>query len=298
MNFKETEFVLGDNVYFEIYEKDLIFDELIKTVKGTVLNGGDVRGEWSITQEDLDKARGSALEGELNKFYFKIKDKNNEEHYSNDLELNILEELYCESHMGLCANYSSKDTCEKDICSIGVKSVIANYPNAKCGVNNSAYNNETKCYEYQDCRCIWNNDTDKCGPAYDSIVQSCEEDPAVSYLTIGKCSYSETFEDNCDDGFLTYSYIGNWVWDSKNNIYTDPKDNDYTKDDVGTWHYNPLDELGERSAEKCYSSSNTISCPAYAQLPFFGIIPFMTTIALIIAIYYFNHKKKFYKKIK
>ena len=51
---------------FDIKEKDLIMDDNIRTVNGSVIDGGFV-GEWRITADDMKKT-----DGDFDKFYFKV----------------------------------------------------------------------------------------------------------------------------------------------------------------------------------------------------------------------------------
>ena len=85
----------------------------------------------------------------------------------------------------------------------------------------------------------------------------------------GSCYYDEQTGDNCDDGFLTYSWIGTWTGE------------------------------GEKP-DWCEDGSNTVPCPAQIQLPFFGTYSIVLIIVLIALIYVILtwRKKKFNSKGK
>lgn len=82
---------------------------------------------------------------------------------------------------------------------------------------------------------------------------------------IGKCSYDENTDDDCEDKFLTYNWTATWTWDEDNPEHDDPNN----------------------AAEKCVDGSNTVPCPAQIQLPFFGNYSIVMIISLIALIYIF-----------
>lgn len=117
----------------------------------------------------------------------------------------------------------------------------------------------------------------------------CEITPS----TIGKCNYDEVTDDNCDDGFLTYSWQGVWTWNAENTGQTPPCDEDYVLDG-GLCYYDP-----NGASEKCVDGSNTVPCPAQIELPFFGSYSIIIIIAVIVIVYFIwnmkdkhKHKKK------
>jgi len=81
---------------------------------------------------------------------------------------------------------------------------------------------------------------------------------------IGSCTYDEdTTSDNCDDGFLTYSWTATWTWDVDNPEHNDPNN----------------------AAAKCVGGEKTIPCPAQLELPFFSIYNVIAALILIVLIY-------------
>jgi len=104
----------------------------------------------------------------------------------------------------------------------------------------------------------------------------CE--PSESHPSkIGKCTYDESTDDNCDDKFLTYSWNATWTWDEGN-----PE------------HYDP-----NNAAAKCIDGYDTVPCPAQIELPFFGSYSIVVIIALIALVYVFlkfKEKEKLKKK--
>jgi hypothetical protein len=108
----------------------------------------------------------------------------------------------------------------------------------------------------------------------------------ISFPKPGSWTYSSQDEDDCDDGFLEYSWVGNWTWGADNGFTSDinngfPSDPlDYVVGDDGLFYYDPT-----RSSEKSSEGHQTIPCPAQIQLPFFGFFSVIASLALIALIY-------------
>lgn len=109
---------------------------------------------------------------------------------------------------------------------------------------------------------------------------------------IGKCSYNENTEDDCEDKFLTYSWTATWEWASENEGQPTPCEEDYVLDG-GLCYYDP-----NGAREKCVDGSNTVPCPAQIQLPFFGKYSVVMIIGLIVLIYVFLNYKENKKSSK
>ena len=120
-----------------------------------------------------------------------------------------------------------------------------------------------------------------------------------SPLFVGSCSYIESTNDNCDDGFLTYSWTAQWVWDADNIFGSEKQGEDgYIEEPIGSgkWHYDP-----KRKNEMCVDGSNTLTCPAQIQLPFFTWQTLLATIIVLGVIYVtwnLNKKKTQKRKTK
>ncbi|MAG78833.1 hypothetical protein CMI40_00455, partial [Candidatus Pacearchaeota archaeon] len=116
------------------------------------------------------------------------------------------------------------------------------------------------------------------------------------YLTIGRCSYTEDSNDSCDDGLLTYSWKGSWIWDESNSFDNSGGD-DYTLDE-GKWHYDPKDSSGVRVSNKCSGGERILPCPARVKLPFFGFYNTIIIFVLVILIHIILKKGLIYKDKK
>ena len=118
------------------------------------------------------------------------------------------------------------------------------------------------------CFCSWNATNEVCNSAY-------------SRDGIGSCSYDEDMygNDNCDDGFLSYSWDAFWTWDPLNLVSQN-------------------DPYGDAAA--CESGSKIIACPAMIQLSFFNFWNLIGVVLLVILIYLFfgikGKKKKVVRK--
>lgn len=280
MFLKNTELSEGTEVSFDIYEDDPIFDDLIRTINGNVDSEGNVGVSWTVTQDDLD-ATG---EEDFNYFYFIANGR-----VSGELIITIAETPENCASINFCMNYETQSTCESDGCEVASDSVKETNPEIMCGEEIDNGN----CIEKTSCECVW-DEIDGCGPSYETEVTSCDDGPETP-LTIGKCSYGEDTEDDCEDGFLTYSWEGNWVWGEDNVFNPNPDGDDYVYDTSG-WHYDPEDASGKRTSEKCADGNNIIPCPAQIQLPFFGLYTAIATLVLIALIYVSLILKKSRKK--
>jgi hypothetical protein len=110
---------------------------------------------------------------------------------------------------------------------------------------------------------------------------SCEIGEGNNPSKIGKCSYDESTDDDCEDKFLTYSWTANWEWAEENSGQATPCKEDYVLDE-GVCYYDP-----NGAKAKCVDGSNTVPCPAQIQLPFFGNYSVVMIVVLTIVIYIF-----------
>jgi hypothetical protein len=113
----------------------------------------------------------------------------------------------------------------------------------------------------------------------------------VDGVDIGTCIYlEEDSVDNCDDGFLSYSWKAAWNW-SINNKYDKndvcSKKGFFCNPDELYAHYDPRD-----SKQECQDGQATIPCPAQVQLSFFNAINLIVSALVVFIIYYYIHKKK------
>lgn len=280
----------GTDVNFEIYEWDPIVPDLIRTINGVVNDEEDANASWTITQEDLD-ATG---EEDFDDFYFIV---NGEESF-NRLSVNVVATPNCGT-IDFCMNYKTKSECENDFCGVAGESVETNNPNVTCG--ETEYDEIIECNKTLNCECSWNDVNGACGPSYETILTNCSDESSAPEdpFSIGKCSYEENSTDDCDDGFLTYSWKGDWIWDIGNSFTSNPDEDDYRQDPIGgSWRYDPKDELGLRVSEKCADGEGSQACPAQIQLPFFGVYGVIGAVLLILLIYVllFLKKKKSSRK--
>ncbi len=279
--FKNSGYLEGEEVSFDIYEKDFWTpDDFIRTVIGSVV---DFEGNlvlvasWTITQADIEATGETNFEG----FYFEVYDSDATLYTSNDLEIDIIQAPICEAII-MCMDYSTQENCENDLglCQVASYSVSLNNPEIDCS------------NQYITCTCAWNEITG-CGPSWTA---------GYGGYDIGMCAYSENTDDNCDDMFLTYSWTAIWEWDASNNwddeMYCVTNYNGDMGDCVedppesGFWHYDP-----ELMNEECASGQNVVPCPARVQLSFFNIYNLIGAIIIIVLIYLvLNLRKK--KKIK
>jgi hypothetical protein len=161
----------------------------------------------------------------------------------------------------VCNDYQLEGNCNADICNIAENSV----PDLEADETAS---------------CIWN-------------LNICNTKKTLYYngTEIGSCIYVEdTTTDNCDDGFLSYSWTASMDWGT--NVYANEALCGLNcVFDQGTWHYDPL-----AYGESCIAGSQTIPCPAQIQLNFFTWKNFFATALLILIIYIILKNSKTFKK--
>ena len=274
--------ILNGSFSFEIFEDDPAFDDEIRTginaISGTFksVGWGIIIGEWTITEQDY-----SITEiGDYDDFYFKI----------NGYESNRLE-ILVQDVTPWCSNYETEVSCnECDYISCNAaensvnEKVFEAFPeiwnDTRCG--DEIAGPDPSCSYLMLCKCIWNSSTNKCDYTWDSSPGlDCDTDSP----TVGSCKYSESTVDNCNDGFLEYSWSTVWTWGADNGYatYSNGPSNeiaDYVLEN-GLYYYDPF-----KLSPRCVGGSNIIPCPAKIQLPFFGVYNLIITISLIAGIYF------------
>jgi len=81
----------------------------------------------------------------------------------------------------------------------------------------------------------------------------------------GICVYTQYTDDNCDDGFLTFSWTAVWTWDPGCDAICQQENQNLTL--------------------QCVDGQKTVECPAQIPLPFFNIYSFIATLIIIVIIY-------------
>ena len=163
-----------------------------------------------------------------------------------------------------CSNYETLSECVTDSCDVAEGSVNANNPFITCeeGV--------------VECECVWVSES--CEPSYTSV--------ADGYI-IGTCYYDESTDDDCEDGFLSYSWTKNWIW-GENNGWVDYNDgpssdiNDYELDG-GIYYYDP-----DKKFDGCEDGSTLVECPASIGVGFFGVWNFIIAVIILISFYFWR----------
>ena len=181
-------FLNGEEFYFEVWERDAGADDEIRTganvIDGTV-DGNMVTSNWTITNSDIDNAKGIFGPEDEYEFYFKVYDSAGIEiAESEDLISTVVQAPPCGA-ITLCMDYRSADLCNNDFdnCRVAELSVelIQDDENFCDGVP---------------CDCWWEGDVDTgtCNSKWD------------------KCKYNESTETECsaENLFLTYSWGASW----------------------------------------------------------------------------------------
>ena len=260
----------GVTVAFEVYEDDLLGDDPANIQpNNAIFSSGVAIGTWTTEwQEDVT--------GDP-EYYFRAS-TNPTIRSSDPLLITTQDTSYCiTTPIDLCSDYTGlgQSKCELDSCGAIENSIPEG---VDCGA------------EGVDCACTWRWETSECSASYSSGE-------------IGTCYLRETGQaDNCDDGFLSYSWTAIWEWASGNFVTEDPESEDYIYDsEAQGWRYDPINPFkGYRKSEQCVEGSNIIACPAQIQLSFFDKYNFLAVIVLIVLIYIIieavNRNKKMKKR--
>jgi hypothetical protein len=185
--------------------------------------------------------------------------------------LNVNEYNCQEKGINLCSDYDESSSCTIDI----------------CGISSNSIPSEIDCDEV-DCSCYWDNNENECaGGVWNSTYNNGNSG-------VGFCFYNENSVGNCDNGGnLEYSWNATWTWDSSNVGYVSNPGAGYVQGKDGKWYYDP-----EQKKSMCKDGSNSIPCPAQAQLPLNDGIYAMIIILVIIALVYLIILKKRSHKTK
>ena len=279
-------------INFEIFEDDLITgNDEIRTgddsLSAEVNPDGTSIAYWTITEEDLSKTF------DLNQFYFETSFGQ-----SDDLAI-TLSGGSCVS-VNYCRDYTEEERCEQDTCLVADESVFT-------------INNLITCGDGYTCNCFWDNATSSCNSGWESVNQTIGGGFGGSALGIGVCNYNENTNDDCADGFLTYSWIADIDWPTDNTGWGTQAEciaaggdalscvEFSTSIDSGfddLWHYDPLFNGINSLLTQCLGGSSTLQCPAQVQLSVFTLKNFIITIVVLGLAYIIYEQQKKSKKSK
>ena len=257
----------GKEVKFEVFEKELIGrDSASVNPNNSVFNGSSAVGTWVAEWIDDGFGQGNP------EYVFKASlVLNPNVSIDNSSELVVLQEGDISidecANMTSCSNYLTSGECVSDSCDIADGSVEANNPFVDCDLESTS------------CECAWS--TDLCEPSYTEVVGD--------YI-IGTCSYGESTSDDCEDGFLSYSWTKSWLWghDGWVNWSEGPSESvgDY-KLDSSLYYYDP-----DGKYDGCSDGSTKVECPASVQVGFFGFWNFIIAMVFLFGIYFMMERKK------
>jgi len=270
LNVQGNGFCDGESVKFEVFENELIGRYPAQTNPvNAVFNGNSVTGTWIAEYTDDGFAQGEpeyVFKASLvSALYVEIDDSG---------ELTILPDsgggLEC-NNITSCSNYLTEGECDTDSCSVAEGSVEENNPLVSCGE------------EGVSCECVWVSDS--CESSYTNV--------AGDYI-VGTCSYDESTDDDCEDGFLSYSWTSSWIWGHDgwvnwtNSSISGSVIGDYELDNL-IYYYDPYGKFNG-----CQDGSTIVECPVKIQVGFFGFWNFIIAVIILVGIYsFFERNKKF-----
>jgi len=260
----------GKNVNFEVFENELIGrNPAITNPVNVVFNGASATGTWIAEYIDDGIGQGNP------EYVFKASLVDTPSIVIDDSgELEVLLRIP-NPCIGIdrCSDYSVENECTDDDCSVAYGDVQEKYPLVTCGEGGVI------------CGCEW-------------VSDNCR-----SYFTgndsfIGTCSYIESTDDDCDDGFFSYDWIATWTWGEGNGwdslleaLTNGPYGSveaDYVSDE-GRYYYDPFREYND-----CQNGNTLVECPVSIQVGFFGVWNFIIAIIILVGFYFLREMK--YKK--
>lgn len=260
----------GQEVEFTLYEDDFFKDNPIGITLITTIDGnGNAVYDWNISQDEYDLLINSET-GEPYDLYFKDNVVVRESNTIDVFIIDMLQQDECVlNSIDQCESYTSSEECLADVCS-----VADNNPRVTCGQTNTLLNTDGTLIWY-DCFCSWNETDGICKSASDVY-----SDEGTGDELIGTCIETQNTDDDCDDdGFLTYTWIGDWTWAT--GITPDLTNEDYQ---------NCINDVGQEV---------TVSCPSYTRLTFISWQNLTIAVVIIFIIYLvikFTNKNKFISK--
>jgi cysteine-rich repeat protein len=269
---------VGRNLNIEIKEKDTGFDDDITSVTAVMQADGTAMGTFITSNQVFEDARAGPSDSDNDyEFYFIVSYDGQSESSKgiDELEVFIEDTETCEVFVlngNLCADYEDSGQCNADTCGVNESSGTA------VGIN---------CLlEGIDCYCEWNVTEAACGFEFDVT------DPEGN--VIGSCDYDEDRsgdENECADGFLSYTWTGTWTWDLENPGFPTSQGENYVQDPTDSlWYFDPLGY-----STSCVDGQNTIACPAKVQLSGFNwvnLIVALVIIGIIYGLFEWDKKKK------
>lgn len=272
----------GATINVEIYEKDALSSDAIRTGGSALIASVDANGNATatLTLVSADFVNSGTENDGIYEFYPKVVYGAIDDKTFTSVQLDVtLEETSPCDLVDYCRDYEEEGVCIPDGCNVAPASVPT-------GTDCDA--------EGTECLCLWDNARavgEKCFPA---VGQSPPGGFGSSY---GFCLYNEdTGEDDCSDSYLSYSWTAEWQWASDNFIINTSilDETQYTQDsvDLTMWHLDP-DKI---SVTSCQPGFNTIPCPAKVQLPGFNWKNLVIAIIFIGLIYLVLNLPKIKKK--
>ena len=205
-----------------------------------------------MTQEDFDNADWPNENDDTYEFYFIVNGNQSEK-----LNVEYSEAIPVCTEI-LCSDYLTAGRCNSDPCDIS--------------------QNDYNCNEGDSCTCVWDDargcDFAKAGP------NPNPENGLGDYLSY--CAYDETSDDNCDDGYLDYSWTAVLSWPPENTFDVQADCEVNGECEIGSdGKYHLISDF------VCEDGNQTMLCPAQIQLPFFNVWNLIVAVVLVALVYWF-----------
>ena len=236
----------GKTVSFKVFEYDAVGTDVPAQTHpvNVVFSSNRATGSWTTEWMDDGYGQGdpeyyfiASVTGSTNKSSGTASDQL--------LSVSQANALQCAT-VARCGDYTNLEDCTLDQCNVVQNSVPSG---VNCGTVDTI------------CHCSW-----------DSVASTCNanvDGPA------GLCTITQNSEDNCDDGFLTFSWTAVWTFATGKNA---------------------TDDVNGLQA-KCVDGSKTIECPAQIALPFVSTYSIISVLVVIALVYWALSMRKL-KRVK
>ena len=230
-----TSYCNGKTVSFIVLEDDIFSgdDSVTTNPVNVTFSGNTATGNWTAEWQDEGLTEGTDPE-----YYFTATVSGVGDKKSGLLDVTQSDPGACEA-VSVCRDYTDLASCTLDECSVADDDPLSD---VDCDVEGIS------------CSCVWDSSTCK----------------AITSSSVGTCKITQSSNDNCDDGFLTFSWTALWTF--------------------ATGKTAADDTTGLQA--KCINGSKTIECPAQIALPFFNMYSLLGALVVIALVYWALSRRK------
>ena len=231
----------GKTVSFVVREYDTVStdDPVTTNPVNVVFSGNGATGAWTAEWQD-DGLGGGNPEYFFTATVATVGSISSSKTDALLLHVNQSDVAQCSS-VSMCGDYTDLTSCTLDECSIADGSVPSSVNCDASGIS---------------CSCVWNSGT--------SLCEASVGASSSTGSSVGTCRITQSSSDNCNDGFLTFSWTALWTFAPGKTA---------------------ADDTNGLQA-KCIDGSKTTECPAQIALPFVSTYSIIGALILIALVYW------------